>query len=318
MAASAGDPPTVPLIQLPSPGGGRRSSPAAALRDRRRRFPRPLSVRRRPRCRHRRGAGRRTRVAIVGLLPVQRPRILRLHAVGPRADAPQVRALCVHLRHGGHVGDRHADRRPAGRRHGGLPGGDRAAQRSPRRLVHGGDAGGHSQRRLRLLGPVRVRPGLRLVRGPAGRAEPGGNRPRSRRRHPRRHDLALRRRRFLRRDPGGPPVAAGGGAGPGGDALASDLAGGDPLRPAGHLRRLFPRPGPRAGRDDGRHHARRQLLGTSASTSSARATPSPASSPTSSPRRPTTCTCPRWSNSVWCCCWSAWRSAPSAVCSSGA
>ncbi len=39
---------------------------------------------------------------------------------------------------------------------------------------------------------------------------------------------------------------------------------GAPLRPAGHPRRLLPRPGPRPRRDDGRHHAHRQLAATSA------------------------------------------------------
>ena len=60
---------------------------------------------------------------------------------------------------------------PLGRRHGGVPGGDRPARRPQRRLVPGGDAGGHPQRRLRLLGPVRVRPVFaelvrRLLGGP--------------------------------------------------------------------------------------------------------------------------------------------------------
>ena len=214
-----------------------------------------------------------------------------------------------------HFGHRHAHRRAAWASARRL-----TWRRSPRtgsdaRLVPRGDAGGHPQRRLRLLGAVRASPRsckLLIARWAAPTRPASACCPpdlvlgimivpyvaavsfdviRAVPRSQRRGALALGATRWQ-------------------TIRTVVLA----LRPAGHPRRLFPRPGPRPRRDDGRDHAHRQP---------ARHQSSPLRQGQLHPQRhrqrvhrghlrPVPVR-PWWSW-AWCCCWSASASAAWAGC----
>ena len=206
-------------------------------------------------------AGGRPRLAVVGLPPDQRANLLHHRDLGSRTEPPQVRGAGVRLRHHRHLGHCHAAGRAAGRGNGDLPRRGGPALAAQVRLVPGGDARGHPQRRLRLLGAIRVRPGAATADRLVGRAGPSRHRPAAGRPSPRHHDHPLRVGRLLRRDPGRASVAARRRVGRGRHPLADDSECYTTLRTAGHHGRFLPRPGPRPRRDDGRDHAHRQPPG---------------------------------------------------------
>ena len=176
---------------------------------------------------------------------------------------------------------------------------------APAAGLPGRAAGGRAQRRLRPVGAVRLRPGLRApgrsrcstspwascrssqgpVFGPsrlAAGADPGDH-------DPARPSRAVSRDVFraIPRTQREASLALGATRW---ETISQVLV---PYGLSGIPGRDHPGPGPGAGRDDGGHDGDRQQPGPDGLAAASRATPWRRSSPTNSPKRPTTCTCMR-------------------------